>query len=129
METLEIERRSWLNGLVCEKQDRHSLLRASTDGRMCCLGFYMRHLGYSEEAITDFPEPCSVDLAADDELLTIPVDGGRHIGHPCHIEQLMLINDMKDIEEEERERRIHDLFARYACIEVTFTGDLLKEDA
>lgn len=111
MEKLVIDRSRWLRG---EGGDYSKLLR-SGDNKMCCLGFYLRNLGYSDENIEDLCTPNSVLTATTVSWLL--KDGGVYNSDDSC--ELMKVNDTKAVTPQEREDRVKELFLKNG-VEVTF---------
>lgn len=108
MRELVIDRARWLRG---EGGTKSSLLRSS-DGKMCCLGFYMLANGHTPDELEDVDAPTNViELAACETWL---VDTGGLVNPSRLCRALMLKNDddMLSVKSEEREHVIAALFAQ-----------------
>ena len=63
VKSFTIDRATWLHG---EGADNSYLLRP-TDGKMCCLGHYLKAVGIEEEAITSVDTPCQYLIKDNDD--------------------------------------------------------------
>jgi len=115
MKKLVIKRSSWLRG---EGGDTSTLFRPR-DGKMCCLGFYLRDQGIEEDELIDMPDPQSLNcdlLEAGGEIPDWLLSGKDN---SALVVELISINDLIGDPEETREAEIKEAFAR-ADVEVTF---------
>lgn len=112
-ETLVIDRRKWLRG---EGSDVSKLMRGS-DGKMCCLGFYCRMLGFSEDEMLWCADPQDLrDRTMADDAKLGWLLWGRDI-----VNELIEANDHLHLYETEREAKIACLFAEQG-VEVRFVN-------
>lgn len=116
---LIIDRQKWYRG----NTDGSKLLR-SNDGKMCCLGFYARECGLSEEQIADKGNPASVDASAMEWgsgswLFQSADDDHGILSADCNL--LIRTNDCPAESEALREADIQAIFARHG-VEVEFIG-------
>jgi hypothetical protein len=107
---LVIDRKRWLRG---EGGAVSKLLRPS-DGKMCCLGFYGRALGFSPDEIGHLSSPS--DTYASGRwpawLLQYVYERGCHSDtETCN--QLIRTNDDAPTAPDEREAKIAAIFARH----------------
>lgn len=117
-----IDRARWLRG-----DENPYLLRAS-DGKMCCLGFFLRSCGLSDDELRDHSEPqhpfeegrpdeipnaaaflVESEEADEDEWGEPSFD----YGPTDDASDLMTANDDPEVTEAERERRVARLFAKH----------------
>lgn len=135
---LVIDRSKWLRG---EGSERSFLLR-STDGKMCCLGFFGLACGLTAERITDVGAPTDIPVeigsigcfgvasgspvsARREWMRNVPeaealFDGERKYNSSVICNKLMSTNDLNvSLSEAEREQKITALFAEMG-VEVVF---------
>lgn len=137
---LVIDRSKWLRGEGSEK----SFLLRSTDGKMCCLGFFGLACGLTAERITDVDAPTDIPVeigvigvSARRESVEIGIsarrewmrnvpeaealfDGERKYNSSVICNQLMSTNDLNvSLSDAEREQKITALFAEMG-VEVVF---------
>ena len=113
---LVIDRPRWYRG-----RDYSSLIVA--DGQMCCLGFYLKELGATDDQIrgVDMPETladCN-ELPADAGWLVERGAGGEYCFNSQACTDLARVNDAQDLTDEAREQLITGMFAKHG-VEVTF---------
>lgn len=132
---LIIDRSMWLRG---EGSDKSKLLRGC-DGKMCCLGFYAKALGYKDQDIFEEAEPedtidrssaepqskwpeWAVKVEPDKEYLEDPEAYEEPEPEVCQtniIGSLMAYNDDHGLEESSREYHVGSIFRRHG-VEVEF---------
>lgn len=130
-----IDRERWSRG-----GDPEPKLVRSTDGKMCCLGFFLLACGVSREELLDKDEPQEPFQAIFHEaeileparvLVNVEHDDGEddEDGHEdfdvCLSDEgasFIEDNDDPSLDEDERERRIAGRFAKHGH-EVTFVGE------
>ena len=88
------------------------LLRAQ-DGKMCCLGFYMKKCGLTDEQIKGIPDPISLS-----QNMQIPKKAHWLIGNGGYKNskdamRLMDINDNLESLEEYKEKSITKIFSKH----------------
>ena len=105
-----ISRKMWLRG----EGEVTSWLRRRSDGKMCCIGIYVKAMGASDDDITDIKSvACLIDAGVD-----VPYwMDGRGFDHI--IGRLYRNNDSLNLSPDERERLITEGFAANS-IKVTF---------
>lgn len=115
---LVIDRSKWIRG----QGDMVSALLTS-EGKMCCLGFFAKECGLTDNQIHCKPAPANVGKIDkeiwDKNMLRndLPYD----TAHSPVAMELMTINDSKSLPETEREKDIAKLFATFG-VEVEFVG-------
>ena len=107
---LTIERKRWLRG---DDGEKSRLL--THGGTMCCLGFFARACGYSEEEILDVSTPLGTTEARWPAWIFRAEDNG----HSQDVFRLISVNDSSVTSEAERERVIAATFAKHG-VEVEF---------
>lgn len=119
---LIIDRDKWIRG---ETEERSRLLRSS-DGKMCCLGFYSKANGYSDDEIEGINSPCELDPShrppGMNWLFQSSTPGAfpsRDASTVCW--DLMVSNDDSEITEDSREKCLSELFEKNG-VEVEFVG-------
>lgn len=112
MKILTINRAKWECGTGGGK-----LLRIDT-GKMCCLGFFGRSCGISQNALAGKGRPEEVRRSRWPAWL---IHGGNKNSTSDDTEDLIFANDDEDINGKQREKRIAELFAKHG-IRVRFTG-------
>jgi hypothetical protein len=105
----EISRKVWLRGEGGVK----SWLRRRDDGKMCCVGIYVKAMGASDDDITDIKSVNGLIDAGVDVPYWMDGRGFDHIGG------LYRNNDNQALSPDERERLITEGFAANS-IKVTF---------
>jgi hypothetical protein len=115
---LTIQRSKWLHG---EGSDQSFLLRES-DGKMCCMGFYLRAVGLTDDQIRDKTTPEDVAMAIINSpaswLLTPRWNGGSALENSIDCSFLINKNDIINLKVD-REEAIAKLFAKHE-VEVEF---------
>lgn len=106
-----IDRTVWLRG----EGARDSRLLRPSDGKMCCLGIYLKACELKDEAISNLTVPASVGGQVPQWLLFQP--SFEH----THVVDLMIDNDTPNLSEVEREASIVSGFEKNG-IKVTFKG-------
>lgn len=128
MEELEIKRSKWIRG-VSHVEKVYSYLLRSSDGKMCCLGFYLRSCGLSAEDIRGVSSP----QQANGNTMNYPKDNpkipkwllgekptpGDYRNNSEAGKKLMDINDATSLGEIEREEEIKKRFAEHG-VNITF---------
>jgi len=106
---LIIDRSRWLRG------ESESYLFRPRDNKMCCLGFYGKACGLSEEQMSHQAFPSEVEgYMTKAPWLAKGADELRSVS-----DFLMLANDSKSLSESDREKKIADIFAQHG-VEVEF---------
>lgn len=125
IKTLVIDRSRWLQGRWSDITE--SMLRSNSGNlphpMMCCLGFFAKRLGLTNEEITDIGRLDEVSDLIPEPYRTEALEW-RHKYKGSTVWQLMSINDDPDISSRERERRITRLFKEWG-VAVRFTGKYL----
>lgn len=111
-----IDRKKWLR-----EASETSYLLSPRNGKMCCLGFYAKACGYSDEEIEGFANP--------DEVLDINKFGQWlfkknifcRFGLSLDARNLIQINDERYTKDFYKEKMIIEIFANNG-IEVEFVG-------
>lgn len=122
MKTLVIDRSRWLRG----NPDESCLL--DRDGRMCCLGFYLRSCGADESDIFEIGSPAGIAYEAPQEAGWLLTRLSRDDVHEAtradssRCTALMTVNDDATWTDEQREREIAHLFSRQG-IDVVFVDE------
>jgi hypothetical protein len=112
----QIPREKWLRG---EGSGESFLLRGS-DEKMCCVGIYIEQLGIPREELLDKMTPCSFSCEIPKEARwLVQPDGKGGIENTSLALDLYIINDSRDITEEQREAKVKALFAENG-VEVEF---------
>lgn len=106
---LTIDRTKWLRGAGCEP----SRLLRKEDGKMCCLGFYAKACGLTDDDIVGQPNPSGVNRALPDEMLWL--FGQQNNSDECL--RLMEENDSSEVSES----KISEIFAKNG-VEVEFVN-------
>jgi len=104
---LTIHKREWLRG----ESGHNSYLRRSSDGKMCCLGIYLRACGVEVDDLTDVRSPARVAGGLPGTTWWL----NRLVSN-----ELMSINDESTISETEREIELTKRFGENG-IQVVFT--------
>lgn len=87
MEVLKIKRRTWYRGHLA-----YSFLRRVEDNKMCCLGFYCKHVGYKKKEILGVSVPEELADKHSNRLKgLLHADGS----HTYITENLLTINDFE----------------------------------
>jgi hypothetical protein len=124
MMKLTIDRATWLRG---EGGSNSRLLRGD-DQKMCCLGFYAKSCGFSDEDLSDHLDPSellAVRLTEENDANRIPQSltplvAAYHL--PTSLAYAMMkMNDDPNWEEAYREARLKELFEQMD-VEVEFVG-------
>lgn len=104
-----ISRKVWLRG----EGPRKSRLLRTSDGKMCCLGIYMKACGVEDSELVDRQNLHQIDLYQSKDLLELrrSIDFGES--------GIYFTNDDKDISEEEREGSLKQAFKLFD-IKVSF---------
>jgi len=103
-----VRRNKWLRG---ENYDVTRLLRPS-DGKMCCLGFACLALGETEDSILDVSHPVTVSERHQRSVGNLTSFINNDWEHPKPVDEAMRINDLKDLDDKERETEITKLLAQ-----------------
>lgn len=114
-----IDRDKWARG----KMDTALLLPPGgpNGGHMCCLGFLAIACGASyEDMLVNVSSPMHVPEIAWPEAIAPILDDGWW-SNPTIVRSLMSVNDDEDIDEQQREQTLADMF-RVAGVEVEFVG-------
>lgn len=115
MMKLVIDRSRWLRG---EGSSRSRLLRSS-DGKMCCVGFFALACGLTPADILDrstpFAQPSSGSAVLDEKF----IDPDNPLRHVNEVSSLYATNDSMHITDASREHGIRGSFRRLG-VEVTF---------
>ncbi len=118
--TLVIDRTKWLRGDLRPifGDDVYSRLR-DQNGRMCCLGFYLKACG--ARGLT------SDSAYAPSDLARLPAEAAwlKHPEDECEdgpAEKLISANDFSGRNEADREKKIAKLFREHGGVTVTFRG-------
>lgn len=109
-----IDRKIWLRG---EGTDKSKLLRSS-DGKMCCLGIYLKKCGVKPTLLNNLASPRQVGIPIPNWLLNTRGENSMLV------DSLMEENDRELVTEKMmnlKEREIRGLF-KEAGIKVTFKG-------
>ena len=114
MTELVIDRKVWLRGEGGEK----SLLLRPEDGKMCCLGIYLKQCGMPDSLLRGRANPTQLTTAPT-WLRAAGQFGGFTETAECRF--LILQNDDERISEPAREQRIAEGFAK-AGVSVRFEG-------
>jgi hypothetical protein len=124
---LIIDRQKWLRG---EGETKSSLLRGE-DGKMCCLGFLGIECGIESERLQDVGAPEDIPRDANESLLEIWKEASflfvDNIYRSMASVQLMETNDDTSISDQERERRLSDIFSKHG-VEVEFIDGIKTEE-
>jgi hypothetical protein len=112
---LEINRAEWLRG---EGGSDSALLR-ERDNKKCCLGFFAKALGATDDDIRDIAEPGESSTCAPWPAWVLTEDDDGSMVSSDAISALIQINDGQKLLERDREERIAAIFARHG-VEVTF---------
>jgi hypothetical protein len=119
MSKLRIDRKTWLRG---EGAAKSRLLRSS-DGKMCCLGFYGISCDVPLESLRDRQSPWHVSRAWPEQAawLEVPLDDSTsNPNRPTpDCSELMIVNDDWNRNDAEREAEIITIFAKHD-VEVEF---------
>ena len=107
-----VKRSKWLRG----EGRGNSYLRRERDGKMCCLGFRARAVGFTARRITGKISPRNLyhkleDVKEQDAGL-VAVYCTRYLGDTELCNRIMTINDSKDITEITRENQLKAFFKR-----------------
>lgn len=123
MKTLVIDKSKWLRGGNLGITGSWLLEPDCTDdfgeetvgtGMMCCLGFYCRDQGLTEDDIRGYAAPSDLDVDTD------PIDALVELGVDTDIcEELMEVNDDDLITDEKRQRELRKLFKKIG-VKVSF---------
>jgi hypothetical protein len=119
-EKLIIDRDKWLRGEGAE----HSYLIRPTDCKQCCLGFDLLRRGFTVTELTGNKMPTDV-ASSEDQADRLQGLVERCCG--CHWDsselanQLMLVNDSRERDQQEREQEIARLFAEIG-VDVEFVN-------
>jgi hypothetical protein len=124
-----IDRSKWLPREAFDGGKSY-LLRES-DGRMCCLGVYLRACGIPASALNRLELPAMVVKESNLSVSEVPawlldLRGGTWSSESAT--ELASINDSQRITLDEREQRIIERFAEQG-IEVRFEGELFPEES
>lgn len=114
---LTIDRSRWLRG----EGDSRSVLHRPSDGKMCCLGFYLEACGIPRERLTGRSTPGSIltkDQAPEEAKWLFQKDDDRGSYHSGACIDLMRTNDATR-SERQREEIIAEEFAFHG-VNVTF---------
>ncbi len=113
-----IDRNKWLRG---EGSTASCLLRPE-DGKMCCLGLFLKSLGSSDESLKDLSTPADIDptnSVVPEWLVCHSPYRPNGIGCPADVSSIMDANDNMDLSEDYREHLVEKFFASKG-IEVVF---------
>jgi len=116
---LTIDRTVWLRGEGPEP----SRLRRESDGKMCCIGIFLKECGVTDAVLTGATTASNVEEHVPPEyreFLINPLHGDR-FERDSDIYRLYDTNDDKTLHDHVREERIIDRFANHG-IEVEFVG-------
>jgi hypothetical protein len=120
VKSFTIDRATWLHG---EGSDDSYLLRPA-DGKMCCLGHYLKAVGIEEEAITSVDTPSNLPVEVLNEIPSWLLHENRiHVSSEC--QYLMKDNDDTTDSRNEKEANIIAGFKEVG-IDVSFTGRYSK---
>jgi len=115
MDKFVIPRDKWLRG---ESAEKSMLLRQ--DGKMCCIGVYGKHCGYSDVELIEEPTPSFVIANTRKNLFHKAFSSpGRGIIDTKFVIKLMAVNDSPNISDKYREKFIRRAF-RLIGVEVEF---------
>lgn len=121
METVKsftIDRKTWLHG-----ESDGSYLYRRLDKKQCCLGFYLRAQGFTEDQISGIKVPLGVTDKLPTWMIRIePLQCSPRGFHSESCSKLMINNDREDLSNEQREKIIIEGFAEQG-IRVIFTGE------
>lgn len=109
MKELIINLKKWYRG----KGSDNSRLRLS-DGRQCCLGFYLRACGVRAQNIESHATPGAVSHQVPDEARWLL--GNQFKEHSNDCQALMNFNDREDVSESVRRQQIVDIFRRHDVV-------------
>jgi hypothetical protein len=127
---LVIDRSKWLRG----EGGKDTSLYRPKDGKMCCLGFYCRSLGFGAAEMADEADPYSLflrtiaDVGNTDALTEwlvevehIEEDGADEdlVCNSPHTDALIEVNDATEFTDGMREAFIKETFAKHG-VEVEF---------
>jgi hypothetical protein len=115
-----IDRKTWLHGEACG-----SYLYRRLDQKQCCLGFYLRAQGFTEDQIKGIKSPIGLmdnDRCQITDLPTWMIRPNLSHWHSEICAKLMITNDREDLSNEQREQLIIEGFAEQG-IRVTFVGE------
>ena len=131
-----IDRTVWLRGLDTmpendDDDDPCSYLLRKCDGLKCCLGIYLSQCGMSDGQLTgkNLPSACP-RLPEEAEWLTAKLSytNSSRLTIPASYAQVedefADVNDSRDINEQERESKVKEMFAAQG-IKVSFKGKRL----
>jgi hypothetical protein len=113
VKSFTIDRKIWLHG-----EPNDSYLYRRLDQKQCCLGFYLRAQGFTEDQIKGSKTPLDVT----DKLPTWMIRPEPSQWHSLVCAKLMIHNDKENVSNEQREQLIIEGFAQVG-ITVTFTGE------
>jgi hypothetical protein len=114
---LIIDRERWLRG---EGADESYLLR-SRDSKMCCLGFFGLACNLTENQIINECMPNAFSLSQVSWNQDWLFDQNNRRALSQETKSLLIINDTVNLNSDERERRIKEIFARHN-VEVEFVN-------
>jgi hypothetical protein len=114
-----IDRKTWLHG-----ETHGSYLYRCFDQKQCCLGFYLRAQGFTENQIKGIKSPRGLtdNRCQITDLPTWMIRPWPPHYHSEICAKLMITNDRLDLSNEQRERLIIEGFAEQG-IRVIFTGE------
>jgi hypothetical protein len=117
VKSFTIDRAIWLHG----EGSGNSYLLRPFDGKMCCLGHYLKAVGVEDEAITSVDTPSDLPFEIQKEIPSWLMGGCRiEVSPEC--QKLMIDNDDTTDPRGEKEAAIIAGFKEVG-IEVTFTGE------
>ena len=125
----EIDRAKWSNGTFMEQyvNPPASVLYSSKTDRSCCLGLILEQCGYRQSELAGVCTPeYIVDHWMVPEWMTKKSLYGDWIDSDV-VNEMVGINDNRDLEESEREHRLTEL-AQSVGVDLRFVGDLFPED-
>lgn len=100
-----ILKRFWLRGGRNNKDKRRNSTLRNKDGEMCCLGFVCLAAGLSKKEILEQSQPASLDR----RIKGLAVKSGGWLVNTIITEDMMKVNDAKDILESDRIQRLTSL--------------------
>jgi hypothetical protein len=120
VKSFTIDRATWLHG----EGPGNSFLLRPFDGKMCCLGHYLKAVGVEDEAIASVDAPLNLPFEIQKEIPSWLLGGFRtEVSPTC--QKLMIDNDDTTDSRGEKEAAIIAGF-KAVGIEVTFTGSYSK---
>ena len=121
-----VDRQTWMRGRSTWDGDSCESMLHNWQGRRCCLGFYLKAVGFTDDEMRcGLPhelvvDPEDADLMPDWLVDVDPADMGATDTYDC--DRIVEVNDSRTLTDTEREAALKNLFAAQG-IEVVFTDD------